>query len=188
MPGFVGHSRYDKTAKGAFVFMRTGVEYAHNGIKNLRHRLTGPALWTGGGVTGTFTPSIQYDASSSRMSIRLACSAPGTARALYRFQLPPDFGEFGADALEVVTKRNAAITSLTCSLMKSGAADAGINGVNVSPTLTNTWQLFQLTPSGTYSKRDWVTVLLEFVADTGGDEVDIADVALEYISGRGNAK
>lgn len=183
-----GHVRSDVSAKGYFRFRKTLVEYAHDGIAKLRYRIPLPqCAWQLEQTSGTFTTAYSFDSGTGRTPLVLTCSSAGVYKARLRFQLPPDFGSFTAQGLDIFTQRNAAITHLKLTLLKAAAADAGVNGVSISPSSTGVWQAFQFSPSGAYSKRDWLTLVVEFSADTAADEVKIADVGIEYLSARGYA-
>ena len=182
------HVRSDQSAKGFFGFRKTLVEYAHDGIKNLRHRIPLPqCAWQLETVSGAFTQSYLFDSTTGRTYLSVACTATGVYKARIRFQTPPDFGSFAASGLDLFSYRISAITHLKLTLLKAAVADATINGISISPANTYTWEAFQLSPGSAYSKRDWLTLVVEFSADTIGDQIFIADVGVEYLSARGNA-
>jgi hypothetical protein len=172
-----GHVRYQLT----------GVEYGHDGIKGLRHIVDlSTVKWTGENTSGTFSFAYAFDGGTSRIPILVTCAATGVAKLRTRFQLPPDFGSFPADGVNIFARRNAAITHLKATLLKAGAADSTINGVSINPASASVWEAFPLTPGDVYSPGDWLTLEIEFSADTIADAVEIADVTIEYVSGRGN--
>lgn len=188
MAGYKAHVRREVAAKGYFEFRKTGVQYGHDGVKNLRYRLAVPqSAWTTEQTSGTHTFSYTHDGSTSRLPLTIECTGVGVAKARLRLQLPPDFGSFVSSGVTIITKRSAAITHLKLTLLKSGSADATINGSSISPSSSGVWQAFQFTPGGSYARADWVTIQVEASLDTIGDIVYIADLSLEYITARGHA-
>lgn len=189
MAGYKAHTRQDVTAKGAFIFRKTGVEYGHDGIKNLRRRIELPSRFLTEFISGSSVgEGYNLDGGTSRVPLKFTSGGVAVIRAYQRFQLPPDFGAFDEQAIDLYAKRSAAITRLEATLLKAGVADAGVNAVSVSPSGSGVWEFFQLTPTGSYAPRDWLTLQLELELDsTVGTTVELADVGSEYVSGRGHA-
>jgi hypothetical protein len=169
-------------------YIRTGVKYAHDGIHGLRHHVPIPSVgaYTGQNSSGSFSFAYAYDGGTSRQPLTITCTTVGVAVARIRFQLPPDYGAFPADGITIFTRRSAAITHLRATLLKAGAADGTINALSIEPASSGVWQAFPMTPGSTYFPGDWLTLEIEFSADTIGDAVEIADLTAEYVSGRGN--
>lgn len=171
---------------GQYAFNLTGVEYGHDGIKNLRYNYQIPQLqWAVIADSGSFTSQYTYDISNSRVPLRLTCTATGTVKAYTRFQLNRDHGATVASSLGIVTYRNQAITSLSLSLESNGVADSIVSGSNIMPSVAATWEAFTFTPD-TYQPSAWVTLTVAFVADTIGDYVQIGDMSWFYVTQRGN--
>lgn len=188
MAGYKAHVRREVAAKGYFEFRKTGVQFGHDGVKNLRQRLPVPqSAWAGEQVSGTHTFAYSFDSSTSRTPATVTCTGVGVYKLRLRLQLPPDFGSFVANGLTVITQRSAPLTYMRATLLMAGVADTAIDGHTVEPSSSGVWQAFQFTPAGTYARANWVTVQIEMSTDTIGDIVYISDLSLEYVTARGYA-
>ena len=191
MAGYKAHVRNDNSAKGRIKYRLTGVEYTSHGIIGLRHtELIRQIGWVIEPISGNWTTSYPLDSATSRLPFHLECTAVGSVKARNRFHLPKAFGttprQLPAQSISFYVRRNAPATSATLTLYKNGSPDSTLNGSDILPGSDNTWTLFQFQPGGNYFGEDWFTLEIEYVADTNGDWIDIADGSLEYDSYLGN--
>lgn len=184
---FQYHRRDDVSEHGDFIFSRNDVRYGHTGIKNLKYNLElSQQEWSLEVSSGRFARECVFDISTSRNAFRMTAKAVGVARAFLRFRLDRDFGSFPVDALELVTRRNAAIDYFVATMYKGGAADPVVSGANISPAVDSVWEAFVLSPGGAYFPSDFLTLELLFSADTIGDYVEVGDLDLFYKNAQGN--
>ena len=181
--------REDELAKGGWLFTSTGVAYWHDGIKNLRQFIPiAQSDWVKEDTAGTSTLDFPYDGATSRITARITPTAFGTHKIRKRILLPRDFGAWAPTSpITVVTKRSAVDTSLLATLFHGGAADAGVNGVSVDPSVAATYQTFTLTPTDvTYNPGDLVTFEIAYIAAANGRTIEACDLMLSYKTNRGN--
>jgi len=175
-------------AGGYWKFLDTGAEIASNGFQGFLHYASLDEPWDFF-QSGGHQYSAEWDAVSSRAIPRVS-SVLGGALSSYlrrRIRIPYDFGSFPANAVALIIRANdISGPTLTATLLKNGAADSGVNGVSILPALANTWTLKQLTPAETYVPGDLVTMEIAWASDEVGQYVEVGDLALAYVSGRGN--
>lgn len=174
---------------GFFRFRATDVEMGSHGFKGFLHYASLDEPWCFFQAAGGHQYSEEWDAVSSRAIPRVS-SVLGGALSSYlrrRIRIPYDFGRFPANAVVLVIRANdISGPTLTATLLKNGAADSGVNGVSILPALANTWTLKQLTPAETYVPGDLVTLEIAWASDAADQYVEVGDLALAYVSGRGN--
>lgn len=180
--------REDEIAAGGFKFTTTDVYYWHDGIKNLRHQVPfAQNDWAKEDASGTSAMDFPFDSGTGRISARVTPSVAGTHNLRKRIILPRDFGTFAPTTpISVVMKRSAANTSLKAYLFNGATVDPGINGVSVDPSVSATWETFQLTPTGTYVPENFLTFVIEYVCALATRTVEVADLQLGYKTNRGN--
>lgn len=180
--------RDDEISAGGWRFITSDVWFWHDGLKNLRHYVPfGQNDWAKEDASGTSALAIPFDSGTGRVSAQVNPIATGTHKIRKRIILPRDFGIFAAtEPITVVVKRSGSVTSIKATLYLGGSADAGVNGVSVSPAASATWETFTLTPSGAYNPGDFVTFEIEYVSTTAGVTVDVADLQFSYKTNRGN--
>lgn len=184
---FEYHYRDDIADHGQFKFLRTGVEYGHDGIKGLKHYIPiAQGALIGQQVSGAWTFAYRRDATDQRTPFEATCVSDGTAEISLRLRLPLDFGSFPENSLELAVSKSFNVAVLSATLYKNGAADSTINGSAIEPASTEIWEVFQLTPGGTYGRGDWITLVLTVTA-INGDSVEFSDISLCYKTARGNA-
>lgn len=173
---------------GGFKFITSGVWFWHDGFKNLRHYVPfAQNDWALEDTGGTSALDYPFDSGTGRISARITPTAFATHKIRKRILLPRDFGAFAPTLpITIVTRRSAAVTSVKASLFNAATVDPGVNGVDVSPAVSATWETFTLTPSGAYFPGDLVTFQIEYVAAANGRTVEAADLTLSYKTNRGN--
>ena len=199
----------DELGDGEFRFMRTDVTHADDGHDNLK--LYAPfdqGDWQKDDTTGTSIYSKGFDSGTSRVYESLAVNTLVGGAGVYtirrRLLLPRDFGRsgvlpedpgaadggiglFDANAISLFTYRDGAVSDIKATLLYAGAADGGVNGVSVNPGAASTWTMFTLSPSGTYAPGQFVTLQIEYDANTAAIAIRVADIIVAYRSARGNA-
>lgn len=181
--------RREEIADGYFHWISTGVQMGADGIGGLYQYVGTLEEWSFFQSAGGHQYSEEWDAVVSRVKPRIS-SVLGGALTSYlrrRIRIPYDFGSFPSNAIGLIAKAND-ITgpTLTATLLVNGVPDAGINAVDILPALADTYTLAQLTPSGTYTRGDLATLEIAWASDAADQYVEIADLAVAYVSGRGN--
>lgn len=180
--------RDDEISAGGFRFIISDVWFWHDGFKNLRHYVPfAQNDWAKEDASGVSILSFPFDSGTGRIAGEINPATFGTHKIRKRIILPRDFGAFApTQPITLITKRSAAVTSLVASLYNAATVDPGVNAVDVSPSVSATWETFTLTPSGAYNPGDFITFEIVYVAAANGRTVDIADLQLSYKTNRGN--
>lgn len=188
MTTFAHMNKKDRLQSGEFRYMLTGVEYGHDGIKNLKYYVPDfvHANLFGFAVTGSWTFDRRYDDTERRAPFRATCTGTGVAKIHLRFRLPQEFGSFPTAALELaVNKSGGTINHVQATLRRGVTADATINASDIEPVGAG-WEYFALTPGTAYGRCDWMSLEISIDA-VAGEDVEFSDLSLAFMSGRGNA-
>ena len=180
--------RCDEYAKGGWHALSSDVWYWHDGIKNFRHFIPfAQNDWAKEDAAGTSALSFPFDSGTGRISAEINPSVIGTHLIRKRIIAPRDFGIFApTDPIVIVTKRSGAVTSVKATLFNGATMDPTVNGVDVSPAVSGTWETHILFPTGVYNPGDFMTFQIEYISSTIGVTVDTADLAMAYKTNRGN--
>lgn len=189
MPDGLYPFRNEKINNGQTVYILTGVEYGHDGIKNLQHFVPfAQNEWELEQTAGTPTLTRPFDAATSRITARIT-DVGGTdqGKIRKRFILPSDFGSFPTGSLVLMSRRSAsAPTHFKATLLKGGVADPGVSGAAIQASVGLTYELKTLTPTATYFPGDFVTLELDSLTSVAAQFNEVADLELLYTTGRGN--
>jgi hypothetical protein len=183
---FQYHYRDSWDDHGQYGFVRTGVEYGHDGTKNLKFYVPIPqAVYQAQVLSGTFSIGFRYDGNDFRTPFKVLCDTDGAAVVLIRFRLPLDFASFPDAALELSVSRNAGSQTAGLTLAKGGVADTTIDDYDITPSTEDVWEVFGVGPASSYGRGDWLSILVNISA-IAGEHVELSDLSLSYVNGRGN--
>lgn len=181
--------REDWSCSGFFGWSSTGVKMCDNGFHGLKHYITfDQGAWIKqdeAGAGGTLTQT--FDTGTYRVTDSLTTSGAAYVAMYRRFRLPRDFGSWSNITLMSSRNASADFIFLQATLYKGVSADAGLNGVTIAPSTTDTWQQFTLTPTGlTYNPGDFLTLKIILGGGDVGVQSFVADIAPAYYTARGN--
>jgi hypothetical protein len=183
----IGNRRDDWSWDGFFGFKRTGVTHADDGHDLLRQYVVfDQAGWTKVDVSGQSTYSKLNEGATSRVYEKIIADSVGEHHLYLRFRIPRDFGSFSAGCLTLFTYRSAAVTELLLTLSKAGVADSGINGVDIDPGSNGVWAQKTLAPADSYNPGDFCMLDVKYSSAVIGRSIRVADLALAYLTARGN--
>lgn len=189
MGDFHLHSRADISEHGFFKFRRTGVQYGHDGVKNLVYELpVSLADLTLYVTSGAATMARRNDATEYRAPQEITASSTAAGRLVLRFKLPPDFQSFPTAAIQLSTERGSTTDSmtLTATLRKGATVDATINAQSIKPVGEGAWEIFSLTPGTAWNNGDWLSLVIDFDALPTGESFQVSDVSIAFVCGVGN--
>lgn len=188
--------RDDRSQSGRFLFENNNVEYADDGIGGLIDTVTfdqGP--WgkaDADDARSLFT--MDWDLGDSRRFHEkitpLALDAGvATIELVRRFQLPPDFGSFPADAFSLWVRAVdvSALIAAGASIYNASVNDSIIS--SLVPASDGVWQEFVADMPDvfmTYERGQWFTLYLAFTVNDLANIVSFGDLSIRYRTARGN--
>lgn len=138
------------------------------------------------GTENSVTVTDNYDATNHRGFWRcVSRSATQDYRYSIDVKVPDDFSAFTGSnsvSIDVRSSDNANCTLTLTMLTNADAADATINGTDISPSADNAWQTKQAEPGSAYSAGQWMKFRIFLGNDDIDDSADIARIFVSYLA------